>query len=128
MVRARPLRGREPGPYLRYTVTADEGGRGHLTYEWEDRGLQEMVDLYFGKTLLFTDQPKWTDEEIIAAYRRQAEIEDAFTHVEGPAGGSLQRTGAASTHRAGFSDSVSNGTWRARMAVAAGSATCTSHE
>ncbi len=81
---ARLLRGREPGPYLRYTVTADEGGRVHLTYEWDDRGLQEMVDLYFGKTLLFTDQSKWTDEEIIAAYRSQAEIEDAFKQWKDP--------------------------------------------
>ncbi len=81
---ARLLRGREPGPYLRYEATTDADGVVHLTYHWDDAGLQAMIDLYFGKTLLFTDQSHWTDEQIIAAYRSQAKIEDAFRQMKDP--------------------------------------------
>lgn len=81
---ARLLRGREPGPYLRYGVTADTGGVVRLDYRWDDDGMQGMIDLYFGKTLLFTDQGQWTDREIIAAYRSQAKIEDAFRQMKDP--------------------------------------------
>jgi transposase len=80
----RLLRGREPGPYLRYEVTDDAAGIFHLSYRWDDDGMQAMIDLYFGKTLLFTDQSHWTDEEIIAAYRSQAKIEDAFKQMKDP--------------------------------------------
>ena len=81
---ARLLRGREPGPYLRYEVTADAAGIVHLSYLWDDDGMQAMIDIYFGKTLLFTDRSDWTDEQIIAAYRSQAKIEDAFKQMKDP--------------------------------------------
>ena len=81
---ARLLRGREPGPFLHYEVNADDAGVVQLSYRWDDDAMQAMVDLYFGKTLLFTDRTKWTDEEIIAAYRSQAKIEDAFKQMKDP--------------------------------------------
>ena len=81
---ARLLRGREPGPYLRYEATADAAGIVQLTYHWDDAGMQAMIERYFGKTLLFTDQAHWTDREIIAAYRSQAKIEDAFKQMKDP--------------------------------------------
>ena len=81
---ARLVRGREPGPYLRYEATANAAGVVQLTYHWDNNGLQAMVDLYFGKTLLFTDQSQWSEEEIIAAYRSQAKIEDAFKQMKDP--------------------------------------------
>jgi transposase len=81
---ARLLRGREPGPYLRYDAAADPAGVVRLSYRWDDAGMQAMIDLYFGKTLLFTDHAHWTDEQIIAAYRSQAKIEDAFRQMKDP--------------------------------------------
>jgi len=41
-----------------------------------------MIDLHFGKTLLFTDRNDWSDEQVIAAYRSQAKIEDAFRQMK----------------------------------------------
>ena len=81
---SRLLRGREPGPYLRYEVTADASGLVQLSYRWDDDGMQAMIDLYFGKTLLFTDRSDWSDEQIVAAYRSQAKIEDAFKQMKDP--------------------------------------------
>ena len=81
---ARIIRGREPGPYLRHEVTPDPGGVLALTYSWDDAGMQAMIDRHFGKTLLFTDQSHWTDRQILAAYRSQAKIEDAFKQMKDP--------------------------------------------
>ncbi len=81
---ARLLRGREPGPYLRYQATTGAADVVQLSYRWDDAALQAMTDLYFGKTLLFTDQAHWSEEAIIAAYRSQAKIEDAFRQMKDP--------------------------------------------
>jgi hypothetical protein len=48
---ARILRGREPGPFLRYRVIADADGVVQLTFDWDDAALQSMIDRHFGKTL-----------------------------------------------------------------------------
>ena len=55
----------------------------HLSDGWDDDGMQAMVGISFGKTLLFTDRPDWSDEQIIAASRGQSKVEDAFND-EGP--------------------------------------------
>jgi transposase len=79
---ARLLRGREPGPYLHFTVQPGPDGSLQLQWHWDDEGLQQMIDRHFGKTLLFSDHPDWTDEQIVAAYRSQAKIEDAFKQMK----------------------------------------------
>ena len=38
----------------------------------------------FGKNILFTDNDHWTNEEIVAAYRGQYRIEDAFKQMKHP--------------------------------------------
>ncbi len=81
---ARLIRGREPGPYLKCEATANAAGVVQLNCHWDDAGLQAMINLYFGKTILFTDQAHWTNEQIIAAYRSQANIEDAFKQMKDP--------------------------------------------
>ena len=78
----RLVRGREPGPFLRHSSAVDDSGVLRLTYSWDDVALQAMIDRHFGKTLLFTDQTDWPDEAIVAAYRRQAKIEDAFRQMK----------------------------------------------
>jgi transposase len=37
-----------------------------------------------GKTILFTDNHEWTDEQIVAAYRTQYKIEHAFREMKNP--------------------------------------------
>jgi transposase len=81
---ARILRGREPGPFLRHEATADANAVVQLSFHWDDTALQAMIDRHFGKTLLFSDRTDWSDEQIIAAYRSQAKIEDAFKQWKHP--------------------------------------------
>ena len=51
----RLARGREPGPFLRWTSTTDDAGTLTLTTHWEDAAVAAHQEAYFGKTLLFTD-------------------------------------------------------------------------
>ena len=47
----------------------------------ERRGLCRVQ---FGKTILFTDDADWTEEQIVLAYRSQYHIEDAFKQMKNP--------------------------------------------
>ena len=40
--------------------------------------------MQLGKTLLFTDNADWSDEEIVLAYRSQYHIEEAFKQMKDP--------------------------------------------
>ena len=51
----RLARGREPGPFLRWTSTTDDAGALTLTTHWDDAAVAAHQEAYFGKTLLFTD-------------------------------------------------------------------------
>jgi len=55
-----------------------------LAYERNEEAIQTLSDTLFGKTLLMTDQHHWATEEIIRAYRAQAEIERAFRQLKAP--------------------------------------------
>ena len=79
---SRILRGREPAPYLCYTPQADSAGAIHLHWHWDNAAMQQMIDRHYGKTLLFSDHLEWTDEQMVAAYRSQAKIEDAFKQMK----------------------------------------------
>ena len=38
--------------------------------------------LGFGRTLIYTDQHEWSDEEIVRAYRSKAVIEEEFRRLK----------------------------------------------
>lgn len=61
-----------------------EGKRIKLYYHTDHKALQNLQDTLLGKTILFTDQDSWTDEEIILAYRGQYKIEKAFKQMKDP--------------------------------------------
>lgn len=46
--------------------------------------LDQLCQLQFGKTILFTDNSDWFDEQIVLAYRSQYHIEDAFRQTKNP--------------------------------------------
>lgn len=46
--------------------------------------LSRLVETQLGKTLLFTDNDDWSDEEIVSAYRAQYHIESAFRDMKNP--------------------------------------------
>lgn len=62
------------------------GRKGHvkLSYKTDVTALSRLSRTLFGKTMLFTDNDTWSDEEIIRAYRGQFHIEDAFKQMKNP--------------------------------------------
>jgi len=55
-----------------------------LQFAIDHAALQALAERRFGKTLLFTDQASWTDEQILAAYRGQAQMERAIRQMKDP--------------------------------------------
>jgi len=61
-----------------------EGRSIKLFYHTDRKAFRRLQRTLLGKTILFTDQDQWTDEEIILAYRGQYKIEDAFKQMKDP--------------------------------------------
>ncbi|TMR69853.1 transposase, partial [Streptococcus pseudopneumoniae] len=61
-----------------------EKGHVALTYRVNQRGIERLSSTLFGKTIIFTDQSKWSDEQIVLAYRGQYRIEHAFRTMKDP--------------------------------------------
>lgn len=55
-----------------------------LSYRIKQAALSKLTETVLGKTILFTDNDKWTDEQIILAYRSQYHIEHAFREMKNP--------------------------------------------
>jgi transposase len=55
-----------------------------LTFRTDQATLDRLCRVQFGKTILFTDNAHWADEEIVLAYRSQYHIEDAFKQMKDP--------------------------------------------
>jgi transposase len=60
-------------------------GKGlELTFHTDQSALDRLCRVQFGKTILFTDNADWTEEQIVLAYRSQYHIEDAFKQMKNP--------------------------------------------
>ena len=55
-----------------------------LDYSTNRAALDHLCQVQFGKTILFTDNADWTEEQIVLAYRSQYHIEDAFKQMKNP--------------------------------------------
>ena len=55
-----------------------------LTFSTDQSALDRLCRLQLGKTILFTDNADWSDEQIVLAYRSQYHIEDAFRQMKNP--------------------------------------------
>jgi transposase len=55
-----------------------------LTYRTDTTAFSRLVRTHLGKTILFTDNDSWTNEEIVAGYRSQNQIESAFRDMKNP--------------------------------------------
>ena len=55
-----------------------------LTYSTDRAALDRLCQVQFGKTILFTDNADWSDEDIVLAYRSQHHIENAFRQMKNP--------------------------------------------
>jgi transposase len=55
-----------------------------LSFRTDQAALDRLCRTQFGKTILFTDNAEWPDEQIVLAYRSQYHIEDAFKQMKNP--------------------------------------------
>lgn len=55
-----------------------------LTYHTDATALAKLIRRQLGKTILFTDNDAWTEEEIVLGYRAQYHIESAFRDMKNP--------------------------------------------
>lgn len=55
-----------------------------LTYRCDRSALARLSREVLGKTILFTDNGSWSDEEIVLAYRGQSHVEDCFRTMKNP--------------------------------------------
>jgi transposase len=55
-----------------------------LTWRFDGRAYRRLQKTLLGKTLLFTDNSAWTDEQIVTAYRGQHHVESAFRQMKDP--------------------------------------------
>ncbi len=53
-----------------------------LSFSTDQAALERLCRVQLGKTLLFTDNADWSDEDIVLAYRSQYHIEDAFKQMK----------------------------------------------
>ncbi len=60
-------------------------GKGlELAFRTDQAALDRLCRVQFGKTILFTDNADWSEEQIVLAYRSQYHIEDAFKQMKNP--------------------------------------------
>lgn len=62
----------------------EQDGRPALTYRFDHAAWQRLQGRLLGKTLLFTDNDRWSDAEIVKAYRSQHHVEAAFRDMKNP--------------------------------------------
>ena len=55
-----------------------------LTYSTDQAALDRLCRVQLGKTILFTDNAAWLDEDMVLAYRSQYHIENAFRQMKNP--------------------------------------------
>jgi transposase len=74
------------GQYLKELLHCEvtDGAVPSLRYRSDTAALSRMVETQLGKTLLFTDNADWTDEQIVLGYRAQHHIESAFRDMKNP--------------------------------------------
>lgn len=75
------------GQFVKLILKAEVGAvrQGlELTYSTDQAALDRLCRVQLGKTILFTDNDAWPDEDIVLAYRSQYHIENAFRQMKNP--------------------------------------------
>jgi transposase len=60
-----------------------------LSFRTDQAALRRVRRREWGKRIIFTDRDEWTSEQIVRAYRSQAEAEEAFRQMKDPVFGSF---------------------------------------
>ncbi|WP_035774976.1 hypothetical protein, partial [Arthrobacter sp. H5] len=69
---------------LTVTVAGENPKDVRLTYQTKGRARAALERRVFGKRVLITNQQNWTVAEVVAAYRSQSHVEDAFRQLKDP--------------------------------------------
>jgi transposase len=74
------------GQFLRSLIHFEvvQGKIPTLSYRTDTAALARLMCMHLGKTLLFTDNADWTNEDIVLGYRAQHHIESAFRDMKNP--------------------------------------------
>ena len=78
------LAGRHMKELFTASVEPDLQQLPKLTWRFNDKAWKHLHETLLGKTLLFTDNDAWTDEQIVRGYRSQAHVESAFRSMKDP--------------------------------------------
>lgn len=65
------------GELVHYELRDETGGR-RLSFQVDHAALQQLLTHRLGRTLLLTNRPDWTAEQVVAAYAGQQELEQVF--------------------------------------------------
>jgi len=68
---------------IKTSVSAVDG-YVQVKYRIDQQAIARLSRTVLGKTILFTDNHQWTDEQIVSAYRAQYHIEHAFREMKNP--------------------------------------------
>lgn len=77
------LKARHLKEVMNVQVSEKDGGVS-LTYRVRREGIDRLCSTLFGKTIIFTDQPEWSNEQIVLGYRGQYRVEKAFRTMKDP--------------------------------------------
>jgi len=75
------LKARHMKDLFEVTITAHEDGL-ELAHHFRQEAWENLQSSLLGKTLLFTDNHAWADAQILAAYRSQSQVENAFRAIK----------------------------------------------
>lgn len=78
------LNGRHVKDLFRANVTANRKGIPHLKFSFREKAWKSLASTLLGKTILFTDQTDWSDEQIVLGYRSQFHVEASFRRMKNP--------------------------------------------
>jgi len=78
------LQGERSEYLIRVSVTEKEPGRFDIDWEIDPEVYRWVTEKLYGKRILVTCREEWSEEEIIAAYQGQGNIERVFKHLKNP--------------------------------------------
>jgi transposase len=78
------LSGRHMKELFTASVEPDRDDFPKLTWRFNEKAWTHLQETLLGKTILFTDNDAWTDEQIVRGYRSQAHVESAFRSMKDP--------------------------------------------
>lgn len=78
------LQGEKCHLIIKVFLTEKESGRFDIEWEIDSQVYKWITENLFGKRILATCREEWSEEEIIAAYHGQSNVERVFKHLKNP--------------------------------------------